>query len=1101
MKAWFTTLCLLALTATANAALQPTDLRCEYLRDPLGIDALPPRLSWVLDAGAAPARGEHQTAWQVLVASRADDLAAGRGDLWNSGKVASDQSLNVAYAGATLRSGEECFWKVRVWDAAGHASAWSQPAHWSMGLLQPGDWKARWIGKDETEQKPLLTGAAWIWFPEGNPATAAPVGTRWFRREVALPADRAMQQARLLMTADNEFTVFVNGEEVGGGGNFHVASVFDLATRLKPGRNLLAVRVKNSGDAPNPAGLLGRLEVNFNDGEPLVVATDESWKSTTTETAGWEKAGLDDASWSAAKNLGPAGMAPWGAVSGPEDRRLPARMLRHEFTLAKPVRRAMVYFSGLGLSELYLNGAKVGDAVLSPALSEYEKRAYYVSYDVTRQLRPGANAVGAWLGNGRYYAPRLSVPTATMGFGYPKLIFQMHIEFADGTAEEVVSDDSWKLTTDGPIRANNEYDGEDYDARKEMPGWAQPGFDDARWEKAQFVDAPTFDPNATNGVPILGDRPRLGHLFRSAAGRLSAQMMPPIRVTETLKPRSVKELAPGVFIFDLGQNMVGWCRLKVNGPRGTVVTMRHAETLRPDGSLYLDNIRSAKVTDTYTLKGGGPEVYEPRFTYHGFRFVEVRGFPGRPDLSALEGRVVHDDLESAGDWTCSNPLLNRIYTNVRWGVRGNYRSISTDCPQRDERQGWLGDRSAESKGETYLFNTLPLYAKWVRDMADAQKPDGSVPDVCPAYWPIYSDNVTWPSSTVIIPEHLFTQFADTALLARHYASMKRWMDHMAGYLKDDLLPRDTYGDWCVPPENPKLIHSQDPARKTAGPLLGTAYYYHCLNLMAGYATLLGKTDDAARFRELAGRMKTAFNRAFLKADGSQYDNGSQTSCVLPLAFGLVPDADRGKIFDHLVEKITGESHRHIGTGLIGGQFLMETLTDGGRGDLACTLATNTTYPSWGYMIAKGATTIWELWNGDTADPAMNSGNHVMLVGDLLTWLYEDLAGIAADPRQPGFKHIVMHPHCLGDLRFVRATHRSPYGLIVSAWRQGNGRFDWEITVPPNTTATVFIPAANAAGVTEGGRPVAQAQGVRLLRHEDGCAVCAVASGRYHFTSR
>jgi alpha-L-rhamnosidase len=733
-------------------------------------------------------------------------------------------------------------------------------------------------------------------------------------------------------------------------------------------------------------------------------------------------------------------------------------------------------------------------------LSQYEKRTFYVTYDVTGQLRPGANAVGAWLGNGRFYAPRLSVPTATVGFGFPKLLLQMHVEFADGTSEDILSDDTWKLTTDGPIRANNEYDGEEYDARKEMPGWAQPGFDDAQWERAQFVTAP--DGNLYHARPFGSDVAAVGRLFhKQPEGRLSAPMLPPIRVTETLKPKSVRELRPGVFIFDFGQNLVGWCRLKVAGPADTVVTLRHAETLRPDGSLYLDNLRSARVTDTYILKGAGTVVYEPRFTYHGFRFVEVPGFPGRPDLSTLEGRVVNDDLESAGDWECSQPLLNRIHRNIFWGVRGNYRSIVTDCPQRDERQGWLGDRSAEAKGETFLFNTAPLYAKWVQDMADAQKDNGSVPDVCPAYWPLYSDGVTWPSSTIIIPGHLLTQFADTGLIARHYSSMKLWLDHMAGFLKDDLMPRDIYGDWCVPPENPKLIHSQDPARKTAGPLLGTAYYIHCLDLMAQYATFLGKADDAARYSELAGRMKTAFNRAFLKPDGRQYDNGSQTSCVLPLALGLAPDGDRDKVFAHLVGKITGESHHHIGTGLIGGQFLMQTLTRGGRVDLAYTLATNTSYPSWGYMVEKGATTIWELWNGDTADPAMNSGNHVMLVGDLLTWLYEDLAGIQSDPAHPGFKHIVMHPRPVGDLRFVRATHRSPYGRIASAWSKDGRTFDWRLTVPPNTTATVFIPTTGAGRVTESGRPLAAAAGVRLLRREAGCIVCELGSGQYHFNSR
>jgi alpha-L-rhamnosidase len=577
-------------------------------------------------------------------------------------------------------------------------------------------------------------------------------------------------------------------------------------------------------------------------------------------------------------------------------------------------------------------------------------------------------------------------------------------------------------------------------------------------------------------------------------------MINPIRVTQTLKPVAITQPKPGVWIFDMGQNMVGWCRIKVSGLSGTEVSLRHAETLKPDGSLYLDNIRGAKVTDTYTLKGKGTEVYEPRFTYHGFRFVEVTGYPGDPK-SSLEGRVVHDDVESAGEFSCANPLLNRIYQNIVWGVSGNYRSISTDCPQRDERQGWLGDRSAECKGETYLFNTAALYAKWLQDMADAQKDSGSVPDVCPAFWPIYSDNVTWPSSTVLMPGVLREQFADSAIIERHYASAKKWMDYMGGFVTNGIIARDSYGDWCVPPEDPKLIHSKDPARQTDKALLATAYFYHDVVVMAGYATSLHKGEDAQHFTDLAEKLKVAFNRKFFHADTGQYDNGSQTSCVLPLAFGLVPDGERERVFAHLVSNIMTQTKGHIGTGLIGGQWLMRVLTANGRPDLAYTIATQKTYPSWGYMVEKGATTIWELWNGDTADPAMNSGNHVMLIGDLGIWLYENLAGIKSDPEQPGFKHIIMRPEPVGDLRLVKASHRSPYGLIASDWEKQDGVFRWKVTIPANTTATVYVPAKSAESVTESGKPAVQARDVKFLRTEDGRAVFSVGSGNYSFESR
>jgi alpha-L-rhamnosidase len=1075
---WLLLVAACSIAPFSARAIGVGQLRCEYLKDPLGIDALQPRLSWILKADNA-ARGQGQSAYQIVVARNLNELEANQGDLWDSGQVNSAQSIQVRYAGKTLASEQECFWKVRVWDEQDKISAWSQPARWTMGLLNPSDWHGTWIGLDEPAgsrtAKNVLGDAQWVWFPEGQPDKAAPICTRYFRRVVTMPTDRAVKRATLFFTADDGGEFYVTGRKAGTAGNFHSATVADVTKRLQSGQNVLAASVKNGGADPNPAGLIALLRVEFDQGEPLVVLTDSNWKAGKEGATGWKDAAFGEVGWSAAQKLGPAGMAPWGEIAGPEDRRLPARMLRRQFEVERKVQRATAYFCGLGLSEFYLNGKKVGNQVLSPGLTDYTKRALYVTFDVTKQLKKGANVAGVMLGNGRFYAPRSTVPTGTTSYGYPKLMFQMDIEYQDGTSGEVVSDAAWNLSADGPIRANNEYDGEDYDARMEMPGWSAPGFDATKWQAAQGVAAP--------------------------GGVLAAQMIAPIRITETLKPIALTQPKPGVWVYDMGQNMVGWCRLKVSGPRGTEVQLRHAETLKPDGTLYLDNIRGAKVTDTYTLKGKGTEVYEPRFTYHGFRFMEVTGYPGKPSLASIEGQVVHDDLESAGDFACSNPLLNRIYKNILWGVSGNYRSISTDCPQRDERQGWLGDRSAESKGETYLFNTAALYAKWLQDMADSQKDNGSVSDVCPAYWPLYNDNVTWPSSTVIIPGALREQFADEGVIASHYASAKKWMEHMNGFVTDGIIARDSYGDWCVPPEDPKLIHANDPARKTDKALLATAYFYHDALLMAGYATLLGKADDAQHFTALAEELKTAFNRKFFHADTGQYDNGSQTSCVLPLAFGLVPDGQRERVFNHLVSKIMTESKGHIGTGLIGGQWLMRVLTAGGRPDLAYTIAAQKTYPSWGYMVEKGATTIWELWNGDTADPAMNSGNHVMLVGDLGIWLYENLAGIKSDPEQPGFKHIIMQPEPVGDLQFVKASHRSPYGLIASDWRKQDGVFRWQVTIPANTTATVYVPAPSAEGVKSNGKPVAQARGVKLVKLENGRAVFLVGSGNYTFESR
>ncbi|MFA6173645.1 MAG: family 78 glycoside hydrolase catalytic domain, partial [Kiritimatiellales bacterium] len=778
--------------------LRADQLTCEYLTNPAGIAELQPRLGWIVESGE---RGQRQTAFRVLVAGSEPALKKDTGDLWDSGKVVSDQSIHVSYAGAALKSRQECFWKVCVWDKDGKISDWSRPARWSMGLLQPADWRGKWIGKDEAEKNTVLEGTNWIWFPEAEPAAVI----RYFRRGFELADHRIIKSAKFLVAADTIAASFINGKKVGTACPSKATIEFDITGHLRSGRNVLAVSVENLGDAPNPAGLLALLKIEFAAGEPLVLATDESWITAKEKSPGWEQPGFDDTVWVAANKLGPAGIEPWGKIYGPEDRRLPARWLRKEFQIARPVRRATVSYSGLGLSELYINGSRAGDEVLSPGLTDYTKRVFYVTRDVTDFVRRGENAVGVVLGNGRFFTPRQYVPVESANYGFPKLLLQMHVEYTDGSeTTELVSDESWKLTDAGPILANNEFDGEDYDARMELTGWAEPGFDDSRWESPQLVAAP--------------------------GGKLVPQMIEPIRVTGTLKPVSVLELQPGVYIFDMGQNMVGWCRLKVSGSAGTQISLRHAETLKPGGSLFLDNIRDAKVTDRYTLKGGGEEIWEPRFTYHGFRFVEVRGWPGKPTLDSLEGRVVNDDVASAGGFSCSHPLINRIYQNILWGVRGNYRSIPTDCPQRDERQGWLGDRSAESRGETYLFNVAAFYAKWTQDITDAQKDSGSISDVCPPYWPFYNDSVTWPSSAVLIPGMLYDQYADRRVVARQYPSMVKWVDYMSGFIDDGIISKDTYGDWCVPPEDAALIHSQNPASKTAPAILATCYFHHCLKL-------------------------------------------------------------------------------------------------------------------------------------------------------------------------------------------------------------------------------------------------------------------------------
>ena len=884
------------------------------LTNPQGIDATTPRLSW---QASVEERGMKQTAYRVIVASSLSKLATNDGDLWNSGKVSSDQSILVAYAGKPLQSRQQCFWKVQVWTNTGEAG-WSQPASFSIGLLKPSDWKAAWIG-----------------------------------------LDRAF---------------------------------------------------------------------------------------------------------------------PWDSVS--KFARLSARYFRKEVPLKTSIKKATVYVAGLGLYEFYVNGQKIGDQVLAPAPTDYSKRVLYNTFDVTSQLKQGKNALAIVLGNGRFFTMRQNYkPKKLHTFGVPKMLLQLEVEYKDGSRQIVASNETWKVTADGPIRTNNEYDGEEYDATKELTGWDKTGYDDSIWMKAEKVKAP--------------------------GGTLVAQMNTAMKVMEAIMPVSIKQLSPSKYILDMGQNMAGWLKLQVKGKRGDKITLRFAESLQPNGALYTANLRDAMVTDVYTLRGNEVETWHPTFVFHGFRYAEITGYPGVPAINDFVGEVVYDDLKTTGTLETSNAVINQIHKNAFWGIRGNYKGMPIDCPQRNERQPWLGDRTMGAYGESFLFDNGKLYAKWLNDIQDAQTPEGSIPDVAPSFWYYYKDNMTWPGAFLTIADMLYRQYGDVKPIVQHYPAMKKWMQYMkAKYMtKEGIVTKDSYGDWCVPPEAPELIHSKESTRNTDPKLIATAYYYYFCGVMQRFAQLTGNRNDVTLFQTDAKRVKEAFNIKFYQQGTARYSNNTVTANLLPLAFEMVPANDEQKVFQNIVKKTLQENNGHISTGVIGTQWLMRWLTLFGRSDIAYQLASNTTYPSWGFMVKNGATTIWELWNGNTANPAMNSQNHVMLLGDLLIWLYENLGGIQSDSKEVGFQKIIMKPSFVADLRFVSASYQSPYGTIKSHWKRSGDTLSWEVTVPGNATAIIYVPAASATDVTEGGQPITKADGVQFLRMENRCAVFQIGSGHYSFTSQ
>lgn len=765
---------------------------------------------------------------------------------------------------------------------------------------------------------------------------------------------------------------------------------------------------------------------------------------------------------------------------------LSARYLRKTFKTDKQIKSAIAYISGLGLYELHINGKKAGDAVLAPAPTDYTKTVLYNALDVTKLLRTGDNAVGVVLGSGRFFAMRQDYkPWKWRSFGFPKLYFQLRICYADGSVENIVSDASWQLTGKGPIRNNNEYDGALYDATMELTGWDQPGYtpESGLWCAAELVEAP--------------------------AGKWTAQFNPLMKIMQRIRPVKLLRSADAPdssFILDMGQNMAGWLKMQLdgNGHAGDTVRLRFAESVVKETEgyrLYTANLRDARSTDHYIIKGTKKESWSPAFTYHGFRYVEVKGYPGSPAalknklLEKFTGEVIYDDLSQSGYFKCSDTTINQIYKNAVWGIKSNYKGMPVDCPQRNERQPWLGDRTTGAYGESFAFNNQLLYDKWLQDIQDAQLITGSIPDVAPSFWMYYKDDVTWPSTYLTVADMLYHQYGDSAVIRRHYSSMKTWIRYMHHkYAKNGLMDRDSYGDWCVPPDSLKVIHSSNPAKITPGGLIATATFYHDLQLMNRFARLNGTVQDTAIFGPMAREIKTAFNHSYFHVSEGYYGNNTVTGNLLALAFGLAAPGDVQRIFRQIVHTTAVTYDNHISSGVIGIQWLLRTLSRYGRNDLALKIAANRTYPGWGYMVDHGATTIWELWNGNTANPAMNSQNHVMLLGDLLIWLYENQAGIRSDDKATGFKKIQLAPDIYGHLNYVKAVYQCPYGPIGSWWQKAGGKWQWEVRIPAGTTAQLCFP--------EGLREIKEAgRTLRGLSDSSGAALLERGSGHYIFEGK
>jgi alpha-L-rhamnosidase len=1025
----------LGLCTAAIASAAPAHLRCDHLSNPLGIDSARPQLSWQSENAE---RNWRQSAYQILVATSPARLH--KPDVWDSGKQSSADSNGIVYAGPTLESRRRYYWTVRVWDSKGRPAEPRQPAWFEMGLLAKDDWKAKWITRRDIEDENERAAIRWIWVAGQDAFHVAAKTAGIFRLNFTLRDDPV--GAELLLLARGDYTATVNGRVIDSRRDAQEFQSLDAGEYLTAGTNSIEVTVTRRAQITALAALL---KIHYANSIVDRFPTGDRWEARLqAEGTNWKPAAMVAGLWD--QRLGDP---PLSAA---------ASLLRRSFDVAKPVRAARLYITALGSYQVFLNGQRVGNSILTPDWTDYRKRVLYQTYDVTGLVSRGNNVIGAILGDG-WYGSGLGSTGLRFNFGPPpsRLIAQLEIEDAQGGRETIATDGSWR-TLASPILRSEIYAGETYDARLEQPGWNGPGYPDARWTQAWIKTPPS--------------------------GVVSSQMSPTIQVTETLHAKNVSSPSEGVSIFDMGQNMVGWVRLKASGPAGTKIRLRFVETLKPDGTVYRDNLRQADATDTFILRGAGMETLEPHFTYHGFRYVEVTGYPGKPSLDAIAGQVFHTANEFTGKFTSSSAMVNQLWLNTMWGQRGNLESVPTDCPQRDERLGWMGDAQIFWRTASYNMDMAAFSHKWMHDVMEAQSPEGGYSDVSPRVMDLRDGAPAWGDAGVIVPWTTWRHYGDTRILDENWDAMQRWMNYIGSENPDfirDKRRNNDFGDW-VPAES-----------TTPKDLIATAYWAYDAALMSQMARAIGKDTDAKRYADLFEKVRAAFQKKFIHGNG-EVGNGSQTCYALALHMNLATDAQVPVLMDRLVKDIETRNW-HLSTGFLGTPYLLAVLVNNGRVDVAYRLLLNETYPSWGYMIGKGATTIWERWNGDHGDPGMNSFNHYAF-GSVVEWLYRYAGGIDTAPDSPGFRNIVIHPRPDARFTHARAEYDSIYGKIVSDWNGApNGPFALKVTIPANTTATVYLPGSATTRVTESGKPVDVRPGPA------GYVTCAIGSGSYQFQTQ
>jgi alpha-L-rhamnosidase len=1009
-------LCFVLLVAASHAA--PVHLRTNALNTPIGVDTPKPTFSWISDATTP---NWTQSAYEILVDPDVGKLRAGHAATWDSGRIVSSESLDIGYAGRPLKPQQRYAWKVITWDREGKVTV-SAPTWFETGLMSASDWKAQWITRKNPEAEKELSAIRWVWLQGADALHVASATPAHFRYEFQL--EGAPSAGSLHVLARGAFVARVNGQVTGHHEDWGAFDREEIGSLLHAGKNEIEIDIVShrSGDsaAKSPEALAAAVHITRADGTEERLVTDERWQARS----------MAQDAWQAVQSVGPLSMA-FGigadrqqAIPGPDRVATDSSLLRKDFTVDSPVRSARLTITALGAYHAYINGQSIApNTLLAPGWTDFHKRVQYQTYDVTPMLAQGANTLGVELGGGWY-----SSPMTWSGFRFtpgPNLLrAQLDLTLANGQHKSIVTDASWQ-TAAAPITFSEIYGGESYDARLVQRGWSSPHFNAAQWTPAIAAVPP------------------------DAAMVLSAQPDLPINTVLTIHPAALNPAnAAHPAIFDMGQNMVGNVRIHIRGPRGAVVRLRYAERLNPDGSIYTENLRNADATDTYALSGEGKETWTPEFTFHGFRYVELSYLGAAPSapptLATIEG-LVFNSLPPAPTvrLSSSSELLNKMNELGAWGQRGNFVSIPTDCPQRDERLGWMGDAGVFWRTGAYNFDIDAFTRKFMLDVTDAQTSAGAFTDVSPNLLGPNPGAPGWGDAGIFIPYAAWLQYGDASLVERSWPAMRRWMDFILAnnpdYLRRNALGNN-FGDWLAPDEH------------TPRALIGTAYWALVAREMAEMATAIHRPDDAEKYQQLYDHIAAAYRAAYVKEDGSVEGN-TQTGYLATVFTGMAPPALVGNMVDRIAKDV--EAHgNHLTTGFLGTPFLMFVLDQNGRSDLAFKLLLSDTYPSWGYMVKKGATTWWERWNGDTGDPSMNSYNHYAF-GSVMAWVYSRAAGIDTDASGPGFHHINIQPHFDPALPRLHVEYDSAYGAIVSDWQQSEHRFT--VSIPANTTATVTLP--------------------------------------------